>query len=122
MFDAPVTRNASSVFEETTFSGTVEMTRVGTRRDFVRYDRRRAAVFNAPVARNAINVFEETTFSVTVEMARVGMRYIRGTCYPGKYCTGLARYGIHVEIIDARFDTPVLRNGTVGMASTRSII
>ena len=87
MFDAPVPRNASSVFEETTFSGTVEMTRVGTRCDFVRYDRRRAAVFNAPVPRNASNVFEETTFSGTVEMARVGIRYIRGTDYPGKFCT-----------------------------------
>ena len=63
------------------------MTRVGTRRDFVRYDRRRAAVFNAPVPRNASNVFEETAFSGTVEMARVGIRYIRGTDYPGKYCT-----------------------------------
>ena len=86
VFDAPVPRNASSVFEETTFSGTVEMMRVGTRRDFVRYDRQRAAVFNAPVPRIASNVFEETTFSETVEMARVGIRHIRGTDYPGKYC------------------------------------
>ena len=29
---------------------------------------------------------------------------------------------MHVKIIDARFDTPVLRNGTVEMASTGSII
>ena len=84
VFDAPVPRNASSVFEETTFNGTVEMARVGTSRDFVRYG---AAVFNAPVSRNASNVFEETTFSGTVEKARVGIRYIRGTDYPGKYCT-----------------------------------
>ena len=46
VFHAPVPRNASNDFEETTFSGTVEMTRVGTSRDFVRYG---AAVFNAPV-------------------------------------------------------------------------
>ena len=83
-FDAPVLRNASSVFEDTTFNGTVEMTRVGTSRDFVRYG---AAVFDAPVPRNASNVFEETTFSGTVEMTRVGIRYIRGMGYPGKYCT-----------------------------------
>ena len=51
------------------------------------YDRRRADVCNAPVLRNASNVFEETTFNGTVEMARVGIRYIRGTDYPGKYCT-----------------------------------
>ena len=63
------------------------MTRVGTSRDFVRYDRRRAAVFNAPVPRIASNVFEETTFSGTVEMERVGIGHIRGTDYPGKYCT-----------------------------------
>ena len=37
MFNAPVPRNASNVFKEATFSGTVEMTRVGTSRDFVRY-------------------------------------------------------------------------------------
>ena len=70
MFDAPVPRNASNVLEDTTFSGTVEMTRVGTSRDFVRYG---AAVFDAPVPRNASNVFEETMFSGTVEMARVGV-------------------------------------------------
>ena len=69
MFDAPVPRNASNVFEETTFSGTVEMTRVSTSRDFVRYG---AAVFNAPVPQNASNVFEETMFSGTVKMTRVG--------------------------------------------------
>ena len=63
------------------------MTRVGTRRDFVGYDRRRAAVFDAPVLRNASNVFDETTFNGTVEMTRVGIRCIRGTDYPGKYCT-----------------------------------
>ena len=40
VFNAPVPRNASNVFEETTFSGTVEMTRVGTSRDFVRYGER----------------------------------------------------------------------------------
>ena len=51
-------------------------------------------------------------------MATVGIRHIRGTDYPGKYCTLLARYGVHVKIIDARLDTPVLRNGTVEMAST----
>ena len=51
------------------------------------YDRRRAAVFDAPVPRNASNVFEGTTFNGTVEMTRVGIRYIRGTDYPGKYCT-----------------------------------
>ena len=84
MFDAPVPRNASNVFEETTFNGTVEIARVGTSRDFVRYG---ATVFNAPVPRNASNVFEETTFSGTVEMARVGIRSIRGTEYPGKYYT-----------------------------------
>ncbi len=84
MFDAPVPRNASNVFEEATFSGTVEMTTVGTRRDFVRYG---AAVFDAPLPRTASNVFEQTTFSGTVEMTRVGIRYIRGTDYPGKYCT-----------------------------------
>ena len=69
MFDSPVPRNAISVFEETTFSGTVEMARVGMSRDFVRYG---AAVFDAPVPQNASNVFEETTFSGTVEMTRVG--------------------------------------------------
>ena len=31
VFDAPLPRNASNVFEQTTFSGTVEMTRVGIR-------------------------------------------------------------------------------------------
>ena len=31
VFDAPVPRNASNVFEETTLSGTVEMARVGIR-------------------------------------------------------------------------------------------
>ena len=31
-------------------------------------------------------------------------------------------HGIRVEIIDARFDTPVSSNGTVEMASTGSII
>ena len=71
VFDAPVPRNASNVFEETTFNGTVEMTRVGTSRDFVRYG---AAVFDAPVPRNASNVFEQTTFSGTVEMTRVSIR------------------------------------------------
>ena len=116
VFDAPVLRNASDVFEETTFNGTVEMTRVGTSRDFVRYG---AAVFDAPVPRNVSNVFEETTFSGTAEKARVGIRDIRGT----DYRVSIARdYQIHVEIIDDRFDTPVLRNGTVEMASTRSII
>ena len=40
VFSAPVPRNASNVFEETTFSGTVEMTKVGTGRDFVRYGER----------------------------------------------------------------------------------
>ena len=40
VFDAPVPRTASNVFEETTFSGTVEMTRVGTGRDFIRYGER----------------------------------------------------------------------------------
>ena len=84
MFDAPVPRNASNVFEDTTFSGTVEMTTVATRREIVRYE---AAVFDAPVPRNASNVFEQTTFSGTVEMTRVGIRYIRRTDYPGKYCT-----------------------------------
>ena len=79
-------------------------------------------MFDVPVPRNASNVFEETKFSGTVKMTRVAIRYIQGTDYPGKYCTRLARYGIHVEIIDARFDTPVLRNGTVEMASTGSII
>ena len=69
MFDVPVPRNASNVFKETTFNGTVEMTRVGTSRDFLGYG---AAVFTAPVPRNASNVFEETTFSGTVEMTRVG--------------------------------------------------
>ena len=69
VFDAPVPRNASNVFEETKFNGTVEMARVGTRRDFVRCG---AAVLDAPVPRNASNVFEETTFSGTVEMMRVG--------------------------------------------------
>ena len=69
MFDAPVPRNASNVFEETTFNGTVEMTRIGTSRDFVRYG---AVVFDAPVPRNASNVFEGTTFSGTVVMTRVG--------------------------------------------------
>ena len=40
VFDAPVPRNVSNVFEETTFSGTVEMTRVGTSREFGRYGER----------------------------------------------------------------------------------
>ena len=60
------------------------MTRVVTSRDFVRYG---AAVFDAPVSRNASNVFKKTTFSETVEMKRVSIRYIRGTHYPGNYCT-----------------------------------
>ena len=71
MFDAPVPQNASNVFEETMFNGTLEMARVGTSRDFVRYG---AAVFDAPVPRNASNVFEETTFSGAVEKAGLSKR------------------------------------------------
>ena len=69
MFDAPVPRNTSNVFEETTFNGTVEMAKVSMSGDFVRYG---AAMFNAPVPRNASNVFEETMFNGTVERTRVG--------------------------------------------------
>ena len=36
-FDSRVPRNAGNVFKATTFSGTVEMARVGTIRDFVKY-------------------------------------------------------------------------------------
>ena len=83
------------------------------------YARRRAATFDAHVPCNASNVFKVTTFSGSVKMTRICI-YIRGTDYPVSTARDLhdRDHGIRVEIIDARFDTPVPHNGTVEMAST----
>ena len=87
------------------------------------YACRRAATFNTPVPCNTSNVFEVTAFSVTVKMARVGTscdlvicgeRIVRVSVL---HVTSSSAAQIYISErdscqIDAKFNTPVSRNGS----------